>query len=97
LNSRRFIVLLYVVLLTGFGAGAGALLLEARAEYNKLKQDQAAAAAKLAAARTRLQEQQRILERLRTDPVFVEKVIRKELGYGRPGPGEYIFRFDSVR
>ena len=95
MTSRRLIVLLYVVLLTGFGLGAGALLLEARAEYDKLKQDQAASTAKLAAARTRLQEQQRILERLRTDPVFVEKVIRKELGYGRPG--EYVFRFDSGR
>jgi cell division protein FtsB len=95
LTSRRLIVLLYVVLLTGFGIGAGALLLEARAEYDKLKQDQAASAAKLAAAKTRLQEQQRILERLRTDPVFVEKVIRKELGYARPG--EVIFRFDSGR
>ncbi|MGH7944290.1 MAG: septum formation initiator family protein [Opitutaceae bacterium] len=97
MNSRRLITLLYVVLLTGFGVGAGALLLEARAEYDKLKQDQAASAAKLAAARTRLQEQQRILERLRSDPVFVEKVIRKELGYARPGVGEVIFRFDPGR
>ena len=95
MNSRRLIFLLYVVLLVAFGAGAGALLLEARAEYAKLKQDQAAAEAKLAAARTRLQEQQRILERLRTDPSYVEKVIRKELGYSRPG--EVIFRFDSGR
>lgn len=97
MNSRRLIVLLYVVLLTGFGVGAGALLLEARAEYDKLKQDQAASAAKLAAARTRLQEQQRILERLRTDPGFVEKVIRTQLGYARPGAGEVVFRFDSGR
>ena len=95
MNSRRLIVLLYVVLLAAFGLGAGALLIEAQAEYAKLKQDQAASAAKLAAARTRLQEQQRILERLRTDPVFVEKVIRGELGYARPG--EVIFRFDSAR
>lgn len=93
MNSHRLIVLLYVVLLTGIGLGAGALLLEARAEYDKLKQDQAAAAAKLTAARSRLQEQQRILERLRSDPVYVEKVIRKQLGYARPG--EVVFRFDS--
>jgi cell division protein FtsB len=96
-NSRRLITLLYVVLLAGFGAGAGVLLLESRAEYDKLKQDQAASIAKLAAARSRLQEQQRMLERLDTDPVFVEKVIRKELGYARPGVGEVIFRFDSGR
>jgi cell division protein FtsB len=96
-NSRRLIALLYIVLLTGFGVGAGALLLESRAEYDKLKQDQAASIAKLAASRLRLQEQQRNLERLHTDPVHVEKVIRKELGYARPGVGEVIFRFDSGR
>ena len=95
MNSRRFIVLLYVVLLTGFGVGAGALLIEAQREYDKLKKDQAASSAKLADARRRLLEQQRILERLRTDPVFVEKVIRSELGYSRPG--EVIFRFDPPK
>lgn len=95
MNSRRLIVLLYVVLLTGFGAGAGALLMDAQEEYGKLKKDQAASAAKLAAAKNRLQEQQRILERLRSDPTFVEKVIRNELGYARPG--EVIFRFDPGR
>ena len=93
MNSRPLIILLYVVLLTAFGVGAGALFLEARAEYDKLKQDQAASEAKLAAARNRLQEQQKILERLRSDPVFVEKVIRNQLGSARPG--EVIFRYDS--
>jgi cell division protein DivIC len=92
MNSRRIIVLLYVVLLTVIGVGAGALLLEARAQYDKLKQDQAASEAKLQVARTRLQEQQKILERLRNDPVYVEKVIRAQLGYAQPG--EVIFRFD---
>ena len=97
MNSRRLIVLLYVFLLTGFGVGAGALLLEAQAEYGKLKKDQAASAAKLAAAKMRLHEQQRILERLRTDPIFVEKMIRTQLGYARPGGSEVIFRFDPGR
>ncbi len=95
MNSRRLIVLLYFVLLTGFGVGAGVLLVEAQAEYGKLKKDQAASSAKLAAAKMRLQDQQRILERLRDDPTFVEKVIRTELAYARPG--EVIFRFDPSR
>jgi cell division protein DivIC len=91
-NSRRFIFVLYVVLLTGIGIGAGALFLDARGEYDKLKRDQAASEAKLHAARTRLKEQQRILERLRSDPVYVEKVIRHQLGYA--GRKEVVFRFD---
>jgi cell division protein FtsB len=33
------------------------------------------------------------LERLRTDPAYVEKVIRRKLGYARPE--EYVFRFEN--
>jgi cell division protein DivIC len=92
-TSRRLIILLYCVLLVGGGIWAGAVLLDARAEYDQLRQVQAASEAKLVAAEARLREQERILERLRKDPAFVEKVIRKELGYAKPG--EVIFRFDS--
>jgi cell division protein FtsB len=92
-NPRRLIILLYCVLLVGGGIWAGAVLLDARAEYDQLRQVQAASEAKLAVAEARLREQERILERLRRDPAFVEKVIRKELGYAKPG--EVIFRFDS--
>jgi cell division protein DivIC len=91
-NSRRAIVLLYVVLLTVFGVGTGFLFIEARAEYVALKRKQATIQRDLAAARARLAEQDRFLMRLRSDPVLVEKVIRERLGYGRPG--EVIFRFD---
>ncbi len=92
MNSRRLIAALYFVLLTGVGIWVGGMFLEARAEYLQLKQTQAASQAKLAAKEAELREQERILERLRTDPAFVEKVIRKRLGYARPG--EVIFRFD---
>jgi cell division protein FtsB len=47
----------------------------------------------LAAARERLADQERFLQRLRSDPVLVEKVIRQRLGYGRPG--EVVFRFEN--
>ena len=91
-DSRRLTLAVYFVLLTGLGIWAGGLFVEARAEYNQLKLIQAASQEKLAAKEAELREQQRILERLRTDPEFVEKVIRKRLGYARPG--EVIFRFD---
>lgn len=93
-NSRRVVALLYVVLLTVFGVGSGLLFLEARAEYDALKAKQAAFERDLAAARTRLAEQERFLQRLRSDPVLVEKVVRQRLGYGRPG--EVVFRFDNT-
>lgn len=93
MNLRRLIPLLYVVLLTAFGLGAGALFLDAKAEYNAHKQAQAANEARLASAKSRLAEQERILERLKTDPQFVEKMLRKRLGYARPG--EVIHRFED--
>lgn len=94
MKSRRFIVLLYVVLLTLIGVGAGAFMIEARAEYDKLKKDQAAAEAQLAAARVKLEERRLTLERLRSDPDFIAKVVRNQLGYGRPD--EVVFRFDPA-
>ena len=93
-DTRRLIILLYFVALTGFGIWAGGMISEGYEEYKQLKQVRAAAEAKLAAAQTRLAEQQRVLERLKSDPAFVEKVIRERLGYARPG--ELIFRFDPL-
>ena len=94
MDTRRLIVVVYFVALTGFGLWAGSLYLEARAELRQLKHTQAAAEAKLAAAKAKLAEQQRVLERLKTDPEFVEKVIRSRLGYARPE--EWVFRFDQL-
>ena len=93
MNSRRLIILLYAVLFTTFGIGAGALFLDARAEYRALKQVQAAQQVAKAAAEARLAEQQRVLERLRNDPQFVEKKIRERLKYAKPG--EFVFRFED--
>ena len=47
----------------------------------------------LAEVETRLAEQETVLERLRTDPAYVEMVIRRRLGYAKPD--EFVFRFDE--
>lgn len=93
MHTRRLITTVYLVLLTGLGLGAGALFLDARAQYTQLKQTEAISRQRLAEAEARWREQERILERLRTDRDYVEKVIRKRLGYTRPG--EMIFRFED--
>ena len=90
-KPRQFIVLLYVVLLAGSGVGAGALFLEAKAEYNQLKLIEATMRQRLASEQARLKAQEEILRRLRTDPEYVEKILRTRWGYARPG--EVIFRF----
>jgi cell division protein DivIC len=92
-NLNRVITTFYVVLFMGFGVTASFLFLEARGEYNRLKQTEKLNHRRLSEARTRLQEQEKILERLRSDPAYVEKVIRRRLGYAKPD--EVIFRFQE--
>ena len=67
--------------------------LDAREEYQRLKRLEAISRQRLAEAQAKLDEQEKILERLRSDPVYVEKVIRRRLGYAKPE--EYIFRFED--
>jgi cell division protein FtsB len=91
MNSRQVIVTLYVVLLSGLGLGASAFLYDARTEYQQLKATETALRAKLAEKEAQLKEQQRILDRLKTDHEYVERVIRKRLNYVKQG--EVVFRF----
>jgi cell division protein DivIC len=90
-ESRRIIPFVYVLLLTVLGLAGGAFYFDAREELNQLKQTETQLKRRLAEAERRLAEQERIYERLRTDPEFVESIIRQRLHYARPG--ETIFRF----
>ncbi|MBI5766804.1 MAG: septum formation initiator family protein [Verrucomicrobia bacterium] len=92
MNSRHVIALLYLLLLAGFGVGAGAMFIEARAEYHQLKLAEAANQRRLAEAQAELARQKKILDRLRSDPAYVEKILRQRT-YARPG--EVIFRFEN--
>lgn len=93
MNFRRLIAVFYGLLLSGLAVGAVLLLLETQAQYRQLKQTEVETRQQLAAAQSRLDEQNRVLNRLRTDPEFVEKVIRRRMSYARPG--ETIFRFED--
>ena len=91
MNARRILTTVYIVLLAAIGITAAQILIDARKEYLELKQTEAANEARLAEAQARLADQKKVLERLRNDPAFAEKVIRQRMGYARPG--EVIFRF----
>jgi len=90
---RKILLSLYVLLIAGIGVTGGYLFLDARAEYNRIEQVEDQNKRRLAEAQQRLADQQRVLERLRTDPAFVDRVIRKKLGYAKPD--EFIFRFED--
>jgi cell division protein FtsB len=90
-NPRQIIVSLYVIIFLGFGVGAAVLFADAWAEYKQLKVVEAANRQRLAIEQAKLQAQQVILERLRTDPEFVEKTLRARWGFVKSG--EVIYRF----
>lgn len=93
MNVRRIIVGLYLLLFVAVSGASGVYFWQAREEYNRLRRIEEASRRRLAEMEARLREQEKILERLRTDPVYVEKVIRRRLGYAKPD--EFIFRFED--
>lgn len=92
MNLRHCILYVYLALIVGIGVAGGLFFLNARAEYTRLTAIQAENKRRVAEAETRLKYQEQVLERLRSDPAYVEKVIRRKLGYARPD--EFIFRFE---
>ncbi|MDB6168772.1 MAG: Septum formation initiator [Verrucomicrobia bacterium] len=93
MNLRRLIVSLYLLVFVGVGAASGVFLWQAKEEYTQLKQQEAASRRRLAETEAKLREQEKIIERLRTDPAYVEKVIRRRLHYAKPD--EFVFRFEE--
>lgn len=89
--ARRWFMLIYAVLFVAFCVTAGAVLLDGWAQYKQLKQVERVNRQKLAQAEAKLREQEIVLQRLKTDPEFVERAIRQRLKYAKPG--EVIFRF----
>lgn len=93
MKQHRVIISLYLALFVGAGLVSGLFLWQASAEYSQLKRQEADSRQRLAEAEARLREQERILDRLRNDPEYVEKVIRRRLYYAKPG--ELVFRFEE--
>jgi cell division protein FtsB len=90
---RRLIITFYLVLFVSVAAGSAGFFWQTRAEFVRLKEIEADSRSKLTLAEERLRDQQRMLDRLRTDPAYVEMVIRRRLGYAKPD--EFIFRFEQ--
>ncbi len=65
---------------------------ELRRENKELVRNSEQLALRYSETNEKLIESQRILERLRTDPEFVEMIIRRRLGYAKPG--ELIYNFE---
>jgi cell division protein DivIC len=92
-NARRLIVWTYAMLFVGVGLLSGVFFFRTYQEYAQFKRLEAESRQRLVQAQQRLKEQERVLERLRTDPDYVAKVIRQQLRYAKPS--ELIFRFED--
>lgn len=92
MTLRRLIVVFYLLLFLSLAAASGVFFWQTRREYDRLVMIEGKSKQRLVEAEQKLREQERVLERLRSDPAFVEMVIRRRLGYARPE--EFIFRFE---
>lgn len=90
---HRFFLSVCALLALGVVVGLGVVLVQTQAEYAQQSEVELKVRHRLAATEARLAEQERVLNRLRSDPAYVEGVIRRRLGYAKPD--ELIFRFED--
>lgn len=90
---HRLVLALCAIASIGVIAGLALVLSQTKVEYARLREVEAQTRRRLVEVETRLSEQEMVLERLRTDPAYVEMVIRRRLGYAKPD--EFVFRFDE--
>jgi cell division protein DivIC len=93
LNLRRLILSLYLALFVAVSVTAWVYFADTREEYARLKAVEAGNRRRLDEAEKRLRDDQKVLERLRSDPEFVERKIRERLGYTKED--EKLFRFEN--
>ncbi len=93
MNSRRILLFSYLLGFLVLAVFTTGFFMRARQEYHQLTVQQASSKRRLADLEAKLRDQEKILNQLRTDPIYLEKVIRQKLGYAKPG--EMIFRFEN--
>ncbi|MDR0901168.1 MAG: septum formation initiator family protein [Opitutaceae bacterium] len=93
MNLRSVLISFYLLLFVAVVAGLGVSTWRNEQELQRIRKQEQQVRLRLAQARERLADQERALERLRKDPAYVETVIRRRLGYAKPG--EIIFRFED--
>jgi cell division protein DivIC len=92
-TARRVIIWIYAGIFVGVGLLSGGFFFQTYREYAQLQRVEVESRQRLAQAEQRLREQEQVLDRLRTDPAYVAKIIRQQLRYAKPS--EFIFRFPS--
>ncbi len=92
--QRRFLAGIFLALFAVLAVVSAAFFWETRRELQRHREVEAANRLVLERKEAELRAQEERLERLRTDPAYVEKAIREGMNYVRPG--ETVYRFESV-
>lgn len=92
-NVRKLIIVVYLCLFVVVGVMSAGFFWQTRRELEQLRGQEARTRNRLSELQVRLSEQEKILQRLREDPSYVERVIRRRLLYAKPD--ETVFRFED--
>jgi cell division protein FtsB len=92
-NLRSLLISFYLLLLIVVVAVSGVSYWRNDQEHRRLLAQEQQMRLRLDETRARLADQERVLDRLRNDPSYVETVIRRRLGYAKSG--EIVFRFED--
>jgi cell division protein FtsB len=94
-NLSKFINGLFAILFAGITLWAVTFFVQMQRELKALQAQAQANQRRLADAEAKLQAQEKYLDRLRHDPVLVERLIRQRLAYAKGD--EFVFRFEDVK
>jgi cell division protein FtsB len=92
-TARRVMIWIYAGIFAGVALLSGMFFFQTYQEYAQLRRVEAGTRQRLAQAEQRMKEQEKVLDRLRSDPAFVRQIIRLQLRYAKPS--ELIFRFEQ--
>ena len=93
MTVNRLFLLAYAAMFLALSVFAGIFFYRTYGEFLNLKSHEVENRQRLVKTEMRLTEQRDVLDRLRQDPAFVERMIRDRLGYSRPD--EVVFRFEN--
>ncbi len=91
MKLRPLLVPCCLLLLTGGLTAVGALGWQMRREYLTKAAEETRVRERLAAVEAKLKANEAELERLRSDPAYVELQIRRRLGWARPDDLKFQF------
>lgn len=91
MSLGRFLATVYTVVFLALSAFAGISFAQTYQELKNVRTQETETRQRLQVAEQDLREQERMLEQLRSDPLYVESMIRRKLGYAKQG--ETVFRF----